>query len=138
VSRRALAAICIASACSCSRGAGSAAAAPLAAVPASELAAVRSHGRQLFLRHCALCHGEEADGHGVRASNFERPPADLHRAEFHGDAAQARVLQSIREGLPGTPMPSWKSALSEGDLRALTLYVVHLEEDPDVPGLRMR
>ena len=123
-------AICIAcSACSGSPSSGSAQpAAPAASLgfSAAELPSARARGQALFLEHCALCHGANADGHGVRASGFEKPPADLHRAEYR-DAA--RVLHAVRDGVQGSPMAGWKQSLGELELRELSAYVVHLEEN---------
>lgn len=49
------------------------------AVPEARLASAeaRERGRQLFLSHCALCHGSRADGRGVRSEGLARSPADF-------------------------------------------------------------
>ncbi len=36
---------------------------------------------------------------------------------------RARLAGVIREGLPGTSMPAWKSVLSDADIDALTHYI---------------
>jgi len=36
-------------------------------------------GRDLYLQHCASCHGESGDGSGPLAASLLRPPSDLRR-----------------------------------------------------------
>jgi cytochrome c oxidase cbb3-type subunit 3 len=36
---------------------------------------------------------------------------------------RARLLAAIREGLPGTSMPAWKSILSRAEIEAIAAYV---------------
>jgi high-affinity iron transporter len=98
-------------------------------VPAGLLASAdaRARGRQLFLEHCALCHGIKGDGHGDRNEGLARPPRDFTNAGWRRSASPRRVFFTIREGLSGTPMPQWKS-LSEQDAWDMTAYVLSLGE----------
>lgn len=79
-------------------------------------------GRLLFLKYCAICHGERADGRGPR-SGFERPPADFTSPRWERPEEATRVLRSIRDGLPGTSMPSW-GILGGEAVADLTAYVL--------------
>jgi high-affinity iron transporter len=83
------------------------------------------HGRELFLRHCALCHGVAGDGRGQRREGFARPPRDLRSPAWRGTATPRRVFHAVREGLAGTAMPAWK-VLPDDDLWDLTAYVLSL------------
>lgn len=87
-------------------------------------ASVRA-GRQIFLRDCALCHGERGNGQGVRASAFSTPPRDFTNEAWRESTSPRRVFRAIRDGLPGTPMPSWR-ALGDDALIDLTAYVLSL------------
>jgi len=87
--------------------------------PASPLA--RERGRILFRRHCALCHGMNADGHGARAFALDRRPADFTSPAWRADAA--RVRATIRDGLRGTPMPAWPT-LTVDEVDDLTGYLL--------------
>ncbi len=100
-------------------------------VPAERLAsgAARQRGRQLFEEHCALCHGERGDGRGARSEALSPRPADLTSAEWQRAHSPRRLFFRIREGVPGTAMPSWK-ALSENDAWDLVAYVTSLGGDP--------
>ena len=48
-------------------------------VPERTLASpeARERGRALYLQHCALCHGDRADGRGVRRQGLNSPPRDF-------------------------------------------------------------
>jgi len=86
-----------------------AALAVLAAMPAAAQDA--ASGRDLFLAHCAYCHGEGAAGDGPRAAVLNPPPADLTRlAEGNGGVFPVeRTIFRIDGRDPlvahGSPMP---------------------------------
>lgn len=94
------------------------------AVPSSRLVSpeARQAGRRLFLEHCAICHGEKADGRGVQV----HPPtlaADFTDRSWRARVTPRQVYYRIREGVHDTPMPSWRT-LPEGELWDLTSYVL--------------
>ena len=99
------------------------------AVPIERLesSSARERGSQLFLQHCALCHGKNADGRGERREGLSRPPADFTSASWRSGVTPRLVYFSIREGVRGTPMPSWK-ALKEDETWALVAYLLSLTE----------
>jgi len=88
----------------------------------------RARGRTLFAEHCALCHGANADGRGIRREGLTRTPADFTNARWRATATAEGVFDTIREGEPGTSMPAWRS-LADRDVADLTAYVlsVHAE-----------
>ena len=87
--------------------------------------AARRNGRELFDKYCALCHGERGDGQGPRSSAFGTPPRDLTSAAWRQSAIPERVFRSIRDGVPGTAMPAWRS-LGDDAVGDLTAYVLAL------------
>jgi mono/diheme cytochrome c family protein len=98
-------------------------------VPESLLASheAQAKGREQFLEHCALCHGDRGDGHGVRREGLSRPPRDFTSTAWRKSTTPRHVFFAIREGLAGTPMPAWKS-LSEEDAWDMTAYILTLGE----------
>lgn len=80
-------------------------------VPSTRLgsAEARENGRRLFLTKCALCHGEKADGRGVRREGLSTPPRDFTNPSWRAATTPRRVFFVIREGVHGTPMPGWSS-----------------------------
>lgn len=97
--------------------------------PPAAAAPSRIRGRALFLRHCAVCHGEEARGDGPLADELGGQALDLRKEGFHLvswgpgigslDQGLARV---IRFGIPTTSMPGHET-LSTQEMADLVAYV---------------
>jgi mono/diheme cytochrome c family protein len=94
------------------------------AVPTAQLdsAAAGERGRALFLAHCALCHGERGDGHGVRREDLTVAPRDFTDAEWQRKTTPRRIYYTILEGVHGTPMPHW-SIFTPREVWDLVAYV---------------
>jgi mono/diheme cytochrome c family protein len=69
----------------------------------------RVRGEALFTAHCALCHGTRGDGHGQRSAALSTTPRNFTDPHWQMRASDRRIFHSIREGVPGTAMPAWKS-----------------------------
>ncbi|MGO8970855.1 MAG: c-type cytochrome [Myxococcaceae bacterium] len=90
-------------------------------------AEARQRGRELYVRYCVLCHGEHADGRGVRSLGLDRRPADFTAPQWSSPDAPARAYRAIREGVSGTPMASW-SAFSDAESWDLVAYLVSVSK----------
>src|SRR5438067_458701 len=88
-------------------------------------------GKQVYVKWCVGCHGDNGAGDGEAAKRMIPPPRD-----FTGNAlyqirstpsgqlpVDADLLRSIDEGLPGTAMPAWKSRLSDHQRRDVLAYI---------------
>jgi mono/diheme cytochrome c family protein len=97
-------------------------------VPEERLASAvaQERGRRLFLSHCALCHGERADGVGLRR-NLSSRPQDFTDPSWRRRRTPAEVYQVIREGRRGTAMAAWKN-LDEDQTWDLVAYVLSVAE----------
>ncbi len=97
-------------------------------VPAETLAsaAARQRGRELYLHHCALCHGARADGEGVRRSLSSRPQ-DFTNPAWRAAASPAEVFRVIREGRRRTAMAGWPS-LDDEQTWQLVAYLLSVSE----------
>ena len=84
-----------------------------------------NRGRELYLTSCAPCHGENADGKGPRAAVLDPKPRDYTDPAWRETATFDSVLASIRDGVPGSAMPSWE-ILTPQDLEAVTRYVLEI------------
>jgi high-affinity iron transporter len=82
-----------------------------------------ARGRLRYLVHCALCHGERADGRGVRREGMSPTPADFTSRGWRDRMSPRTVFAVIRDGKRGTPMPAWP-ALSDQEIWDLTAYVL--------------
>jgi len=106
---------------------------PTLRVPWAQLrsADAQHRGRELYLQNCVLCHGERADGQGVRSTGLDRKPADFTDPSWRSADAPARAYRAIRDGVAGTAMPSW-SSLSEEESWDLVAYLMSVSGR--VPG----
>ena len=66
-------------------------------------------GEALFAAHCALCHGTRGDGHGLRSAALSTIPRNFTDPHWQMRTSNRGLFYAIREGVPGTAMPAWKS-----------------------------
>lgn len=92
--------------------------------PGADRAAI-ARGKQLFLEHCAICHGPGGDGHGARSAWLDPRPPDFTNSQWQVMHPAERVTSSIRDGRRGTAMPAWRT-LSNQEIRDLTAFVKSL------------
>ena len=91
---------------------------PLQAQQSGKSAGGATEGKQIFATTCAACHG--LDGAGG-----EHGPDISHRREVQGLSDQ-RLLQIVRDGVPGTRMPAF-SSLSETQVKSVVRYLRSLQ-----------
>jgi mono/diheme cytochrome c family protein len=89
-------------------------------------------GEELYTYHCSRCHGTTGDGKGAMAEFMRPRPRDYRRGVFKFTTTpygykprRADLLRTLRRGVPGTSMPSFK-LLPDEDLNALVDYVLVL------------
>lgn len=87
------------------------------------LNALERRGERLFQGNCAFCHGADGTGKNWIGSFLEPHPRNLTDPQSMAGMSVKRLSGVIREGLPGTSMPAWKSVLSEAEIRAIVAYV---------------
>jgi mono/diheme cytochrome c family protein len=99
-------------------------------VPQARLSsdAARQRGRLIYERKCQLCHGERADGNGVRSKGLSRRPADFTSAKWRSNVSPRFVFEIVSEGKRGTSMPAWPT-LSEDEKWDVVAYVLSVAED---------
>jgi cytochrome c len=95
-------------------------------------------GQQLYIEHCALCHGMTGRGDGPRSAYFQ--PGVQFIPDFASPGyltgRDAQVMQSIREGLtrlpePAIVMPQFKYILSDAEIRGVLAYAQSLARQAD-------
>jgi len=93
---------------------------------------VSQEPRGLYRRHCAHCHGVTGDGMGPTARFLKPYPRDYRPGRYKfkltkgtQKPSKADLMRTLREGIPGTAMPSF-GVLPEDELVALVDYVVYL------------
>jgi mono/diheme cytochrome c family protein len=100
----------------------------------TDTTAADNKGRDLYLQHCAACHGEQGDGQGIAAAYLFPKPRDFRLGKFRLVSTANRVPSAddlnavLVRGMPGSAMPPW-SHLSDGDRKLLVDEVVRLARD---------
>lgn len=80
-------------------------------------------GESLFQHNCAFCHAADGTARNWIGSFMEPHPRNLtDPVAMHG-LTRDQLRTVIREGLPNTSMPAWKSVLSEAEVQAIIAYV---------------
>jgi mono/diheme cytochrome c family protein len=103
-----------------------------------------AHGRDVYTRQCAGCHGNTGDGQGPAAPYLDPLPRDYRLGKFkftstpRGSKPRREDLaRIIRRGAKGTSMPSFRW-MSEEDLQAVIDYVVLLSSRGEMEYRVMR
>jgi len=93
-------------------------------------------GREVYQKaECGECHGREGRGDGPSAGQLKDEwgdpirPTDLTRRPFKGGSTPRDLFRTLVTGLGGTPMPSYREALTDEELWALVYYVLSLSRD---------
>ncbi len=96
---------------------------------------VLEKGKAIYASKCVQCHGDQGDGKGIAADNFDPRPRDFTSGAFKirttesGELPTHADLQNIiRRGLPYTGMPAWPR-FTDGELDALAKYVETFNAD---------
>lgn len=79
-------------------------------------------GKQLFVKNCAICHGNTGRGDGPASKTLNPKPPDL--AEEAGHHSDGELAWKIANGRG--PMPGWEKTLSENDIWDLTNFIQSL------------
>lgn len=80
-------------------------------------------GEQLFQKNCAFCHAADGTGQNWIGSFLQPHPRNLTDPDNMRDMTVDRLRHVIREGLPGTTMPAWKSVLANEQIAAVIAYI---------------
>jgi cytochrome c oxidase cbb3-type subunit 3 len=89
----------------------------------TDLSAQERRGESVFQDNCAFCHGADGTGRNWIGSFLEPHPRDLTATAFMSGMTRERLANVIRDGLPNTSMPAWKSVLPEADIQAAIAYI---------------
>jgi mono/diheme cytochrome c family protein len=96
-------------------------AAVLLAVGCSSRYIEEPSGREVYLRHCASCHGEQGTGDGPVAASLKRPPSDLTAiARRAGGKFDERRVMQVIDG---------RALVAEHGTRSMPVWGVVFEEE---------
>jgi cytochrome c oxidase cbb3-type subunit 3 len=78
-------------------------------------------GKGLYMKYCALCHGDSGEGYLADEANA------LANQDFLKSATDGFIVEAIIRGRPGTPMSAWGEVhggvLTYGDVQALVAFM---------------
>jgi sulfur oxidation c-type cytochrome SoxX len=80
-------------------------------------------GEATYKALCLRCHGEKGDGLGPIAAHLDPSPRDLTKDGFMNSKPEARLLNSVRNGVAGTSMPAWGKLLSEEQAKGVLSFI---------------
>lgn len=87
-------------------------------------------GQLFFEMNCAVCHGKEGDGSGVRGSVMQdAKPRMLTNLDWLDSRDDLRLLRSIKFGVPGTSMSPWGDQTTSKQRLQLVMYIRSLTEE---------
>ena len=87
------------------------------------LTTLEKRGEHLYQQKCAFCHAADGTGRNWIGTFLEPPPRDLTAPEFMSTMTAERLTTVIKDGLPNTSMPAWKTVLNDEDIKALIAYI---------------
>jgi len=91
-------------------------------------------GQQLYVQHCAACHGERGDGKGIAAAFLFPKPREFRAGRFRLVSTDNNVptredLHAVLiRGMPGSSMPPWAHLLQQ-ERDALVEEVMQIRRD---------
>jgi mono/diheme cytochrome c family protein len=101
--------------------------------PLASTATIVGTSSNLYLQHCAACHGEKGDGQGIAARFLFPKPRDFRAGRFrlvsttNGVPTEADIEAVLKRGMPGSAMLPW-SHLKADELRQLTKAVLEFRQ----------
>ena len=95
----------------------------------------KKHGKELFLKRCSQCHGEDGKGGKGTGVTFSRKrdlpiiaPA-LNNTGFLASASDVMIKNTLVHGREGSPMVSFlKAGLKEKDINDVVAYIRSFQE----------
>ncbi len=84
-------------------------------------------GVRVFQQQCAMCHG--VDGKGLRSAGTP----DLTDKQVQTALTDEMILNTIRNGKPGTAMQPWAGKLSDAEIRSVAATVRTLGSGQELP-----
>jgi mono/diheme cytochrome c family protein len=79
-------------------------------------------GEQLYVRNCAVCHGDTGSGAVWTQSSLNPPPRNF-TAALRDVLTRERMITSVTYGRPGTAMMSFRKRLSPDEIETVVDYI---------------
>ncbi len=73
----------------------------------------------LYADYCSVCHGDKGDGESHAKQGMIPPPRNFSSPASAVELTRPRIINAIRNGVPGSAMSGWKSRLDDAQIEAL-------------------
>jgi len=87
-------------------------------------------GKYIFMKYCAVCHGDQGKGNGFNSYNLNPRPRSFTDSNYISVYSYARLFEIISKGGRGVNksqlMPSWNGTLDEDEIDYVVKYVSFL------------
>jgi len=93
--------------------------------PYSHQLAAKDSGKVLYMKICAVCHGNAGKGDGIAAAGLPQQPAD-HTSAIVQSQTDGALYYELSNG--HSPMPGYKSTLTEKQRWELICYIRSLNK----------
>jgi mono/diheme cytochrome c family protein len=85
-------------------------------------------GAELYMNHCAGCHGSPSDPESAFAKSFN-PPVPVFFKDAP-DMAENQNFYIIQHGIRWTGMPAWNKTLNDNQIWQLVTFLSNIEKLP--------
>ncbi len=91
-----------------------------------------SHGRALYQKNCAVCHGDRGQGALWAAGNMARPPRNFSTAAASKALTRAGMIAVATHGKAGTAMAGFATQLKADEIETVVDYIrtAFMQVDP--------
>jgi cytochrome c oxidase cbb3-type subunit III len=84
---------------------------------APAIAAAKPDGTTVFKEKCSMCHGQDGKGFAaLKTPDFTDP-------KWQAGITDDKIIETIKNGKKGTPMPAFSGKLSDDEITAVKDYV---------------
>lgn len=91
--------------------------APLLVFQAVAKTADKPDGAAVFKEKCTMCHGPDGKGFAaIKTPDFTDP-------KWQASITDDQIIETIKNGKKGTPMPPFGDKLSEDEIKAVAAYI---------------
>lgn len=112
---------------------------PAAAAPVVKTASTggmpKELAAELFIKHCAACHGPDGNGDGPAAEQlypkpraFRESPLRFAATGATSEKVLAAITRTIREGIPRSSMPGFQGTLTDAEIAGVAAYTKGLAD----------
>lgn len=79
--------------------------------------------KDIYTNTCSVCHGENGNGRTHAANALKPKPRNFRSPQAKEELTEFKMLQTVKEGSPGTAMVAWKYNLTDAEIKAVVFYI---------------